>query len=148
MNLSDFKPDPDAKSTSYYAQEDDLGVTMDLIEQLIAHGQNSRLCLHRGAEDGFHQMLILEYQGKSFPAHCHPNKSEGYHIIEGEMDLVLYTASGVEYRRITMTPDAPIARVGPNTFHKLSIISPYAVYHETKPGPFLRDSDKIIPEWA
>lgn len=147
---TDFVEDQNAKTKSYYAKDEDLGVTLELIDQLVvgSRGQNARICLHRGSEDGFHQMLILEYRGKSFPVHRHPKKSEGYHLIEGEMTLQLFDSAGNIAKVIHLTPDAPIARVGPNTFHRLVVVSPYAIYHETKPGPFLRDSDKEIPPWA
>lgn len=146
---TDFLEDPNARTKSYYAKEENLGVTLELIEQLVAgaRGENARLCLHRGSGDGFHQMLILEHYGKSFPAHRHPNKSEGYHLIEGLMDLVLYTDNGNIERVIKLSPSSPIARVGPGTFHKLVVLSPYAVYHETKPGPFIRENDKVMAPW-
>lgn len=145
-----FVEDPTAKTKSFYAKGEDLGVSLDLVDQLLrgSNGQNARLCLHQGAEDSFHQMLILEYWGKSFPAHRHPNKSEGYHLIEGQMDLVLYTNSGDVSQVIKLNERNPIARVGPNTFHKLVVLSPYAIYHETKPGPFDRSNDKVMALWS
>jgi cupin fold WbuC family metalloprotein len=147
---TDFEEDPNAKSKSYYAKDEDLGVSLELIDQLIANsrGKNARLCLHQGSDDGFHQMLILEYRGNSFPAHRHPAKSEGYHLIEGEMALHLFDEAGTLTRVIHLTEGSPIARVGPKTYHCLKIVSPYAVYHETKPGPFLRGNDKEMAPWV
>jgi cupin fold WbuC family metalloprotein len=146
----DFIEDSSARTKSFYAKGEDVGVSMDLIREMLAgsRGNNCRLCLHQGATDGFHQMLILEYRGKSFPAHRHPTKSEGYHLVEGEMALLLYKDTGDTDRVIHLTPGSPIARVGPNTFHELKIVSPYAIYHETKPGPFERENDKIMAPWV
>ena len=149
--LEQFRKDPAAKSLSYFAAAENVAIDERTIDQLMgaameANG-NARICLHQSAEDGFHQMLIIEWRGRSFPAHRHPAKSEGYHLIRGRMDLILYAEDGTERRRYGLGPEFPIARVGPGTFHALEVISPYAVYLESKPGPFVRDTDKVMAPW-
>jgi cupin fold WbuC family metalloprotein len=141
---TDFKEDKTARSKAYYAKHENVGITLELIDALK---QNARLCLHREAGDSFHQMLILEFAGKEFPPHRHPTKSEGYHILEGEMDLVLYDETGNPTQRFSINAKSPIARVGPSTFHSLIVKSPFAIYLESKPGPFNRETDKIMAPW-
>jgi len=151
--LDYFTQDQHARTLAWYARGENVSVTDDMIHELceisMAAGKvNARLCLHQGAEDGFHQMLILEWRGKSFPAHRHPAKSEGYHLMRGAMYLHLYDDNGMEYPEgIRISMESPIARVGPNTFHGLEVITPYAIYLESKPGPFIRDTDKIMAPW-
>lgn len=139
-----FQEDKTARTRSWYAKAENIGITTDLIDELK---QNARLCLHRGAEDLFHQMLILEFAGREFPPHRHPAKAEGYQLIEGEMDLVLYDEKGDPTERFALNAKQPIARVGPNTFHGLIVRSQYAVYLESKPGPFDRSNDKVMAPW-
>lgn len=141
---TDFVEDKTARTKAYYAKDESLGLSLTTIESLK---QNVRLCLHRGAEDTFHQMLILEFRGKHFPAHRHPVKSEGYQIIEGEALLRLYDDQGNVTSMIPLNADNPIARVGPNAFHDLRAVTPYAIYLESKPGPFDRATDKVMAAW-
>jgi cupin fold WbuC family metalloprotein len=150
--LEQFRRDPAAKSIAFYSSGENVAVTDKLIEQLFgvsveAGHANARICLHQSAEDTFHQMLILEWRGKSFPAHRHPTKSEGYHVLHGRMDVLLYAEDGVLRRRYELSVENPIARVGPQTFHALEIVSTYALYLESKSGPFVRESDKIMAPW-
>lgn len=145
-----FREDTQARSKSFYALDDSLCITAAMIRELIAQseGKNVRLCLHRGPNDSFHQMLILEYRGKSFPAHRHPVKSEGYQIIRGQMDLYLYDDHGKIERKIFLNTTCPIARIGPQTFHALNVVTDYAIYLESKPGPFVREDDKVMAPWT
>ena len=150
--LEHYRLDPTARTISFYATQENVAVSERMISQLLGvsiehENANVRACLHCDAGDVFHQMLILEWMGNSFPAHRHPAKSEGYHLMHGRMDVILYNEDGSERERFEMNVENPIARVGPQTFHALEIRSPYAIYLESKPGPFLRDTDKIMAPW-
>jgi hypothetical protein len=41
-----------------------------------------------------------------------------------------------------------ICRIGKQTIHTLFPLTGYAIYHESKPGPFLGENDSIVLPWA
>ena len=53
-----------------------------------------RLCTHRSVDDTVHEMLIVHTSGGYVRPHKHPNKSESFHIIEGELDIVVFDDEG------------------------------------------------------
>ena len=53
-----------------------------------------RLCTHQSVEDAVHEMLIVHIKGTYIRPHKHPNKSESFHIIEGNLDVVVFDDAG------------------------------------------------------
>ena len=111
--------------------------------------RNVRLCLHEGSDSDFHDMVILERKSRHYRPHCHREKGESFHIIEGELGVFTFSESGVVIDSCIMTNDnIRIYKVKPNMFHAVLPLSDSVIYHETKPGPFLGKMDSIYPEWA
>src|SRR5437763_17215935 len=56
--------------------------------------RRSRICAHRDPSDSLHEMIIALARGSSIRPHKHLHKSESFHIIEGEVDVGFFNASG------------------------------------------------------
>lgn len=147
-----FVEDKNARSKAFYAMSKSLCVDSEMLDELyrwsIELGKaNIRLCLHPGSSDAFHQMVILEWKGQSFPAHRHPTKCESYHMIRGSMDVLIFEPNGGLRSKTRIDEDSPIMRIGPDDFHCVELVSSFAIYHEVKPGPFVRETDKVMAAW-
>src|SRR5262249_50282088 len=66
--------------------------------------KRARLCAHPGPADPLHGMLTCLARGPSARPHRHAGKSESFHIIEGELDVVLFHDDGTIREVIRMGP--------------------------------------------
>ena len=146
--------DGEAKSLAYFCRKKPVKVNMALIAELkkIAANlgdKNARLCLHEGPSATFHEMVILEHKGKYCPPHKHPTRGETCHIIEGSMKTFVFDDEGrvIDACLLELHGDF-LYRVGVNMYHAIVPISDPVIYHESKPGPFIRQGDSIYPSWA
>lgn len=133
-------------------------VTVDAssIEMLVREAASNprrriRLCAHSGVEDAVHEMVIVHEQSCYVRPHKHIGKSESFHVITGEVDVVLFDDDGKVTDVFPMGPFASgrpfFYRIAEPLFHTLLIRSPYLVFHETTMGPFRRDQTSYAP-WA
>ena len=110
-----------------------------------------RLCAHNNTEDTLHEMLILLARGAYFRPHKHINKSESFHIIEGNLSVVIFGESGDVQEVIKMgsfsSGDMFYYRISESYFHTVIPESDLVVFHETTNGPFQRD-DTSYAVWA
>ena len=79
--------------------------------------------------------------------HKHLAKGETYHMIVGSMMCILFNKIG-KIKKVVKINKNEIFRVPKNTVPTMMPISKYTIYHENKPGPFLKKGDSIIPKWA
>src|SRR5204862_7175921 len=56
--------------------------------------RRARLCAHPNPDDPLHEMLIVLDRGTYVRPHRHAGKSESFHVIEGELDVVLFAYDG------------------------------------------------------
>ena len=49
-----------------------------------------RICVHKDKKDKIHEMLIVHEKSCYVRPHKHINKVESFHIIEGEVDILLF----------------------------------------------------------
>ena len=110
-----------------------------------------RLCAHDGVGDSLHEMLIVHERSCYVRPHKHVGKSESFHVIEGEVDVVIFDEDGAVSRVIQMGSFASgrpfFYRIAEPLFHTLLIRSEVLVFHETTGGPFRRE-DTIFAPWA
>ena len=52
--------------------------------------KRARICLHKDDSELVHEMIIVIYEGSEIIPHRHIDKSESYHIIEGELKIVFF----------------------------------------------------------
>jgi cupin fold WbuC family metalloprotein len=139
-----------------YADEPVVTVDAAGIEEMkFAAGENARrrirLCAHRGVDDPLHEMLIIHTIDAYVRPHKHLGKSESFHVIEGEVDVVIFDEHGGVAQVIQMGPFRSgrpfFYRIADPLYHTLLIRSPILVFHETTGGPFTRNQTVFAP-WA
>lgn len=113
--------------------------------------KRARLCAHPGPADRLHEMLIVLDRGTYIRPHRHAGKSESFHVIEGELDVVIFTENGDVRDVVRMGPyssgKAFFYRLAEPCFHAVLVRSPFALFHETTNGPFDRTDTEFAP-WA
>lgn len=104
--------------------------------------RRARLCAHPGPDDALHEMLIVLGRETYIRPHRHARKSESFHVVEGELDVVVFHDDGSVREIIPMgaygSGRAFYYRVMEPCYHTVLIATPYALFHETTNGPFDR----------
>jgi cupin fold WbuC family metalloprotein len=110
-----------------------------------------RLCAHHGVDNPLHEMLIVHTNDTYVRPHKHLGKSESFHVIEGDVDVVLFEDDGRVSEMIRMGAFASgrpfFYRIAAPVYHTLLIRSEVLVFHETTGGPFRR-ADTVFAPWA
>lgn len=110
-----------------------------------------RLCAHRHGEDPVHEMLIVLAQRSYVRPHKHHAKCESFHIIEGDVDVVVFDDTGGIREVLPLGEPASgrpfFYRLDAPAFHTLILRSDPVVLHETTAGPF-RPGDAEFASWA
>jgi cupin fold WbuC family metalloprotein len=103
--------------------------------------RQSRLLLHRGADDQLHEMLIVHSKGRYIRPHRNDRSSKTYHVVEGSMECVLFEDDGAVASRYTMTDVSGggvfMLRIGRPCYHTLIPLTETVAFVETILGPFL-----------
>jgi cupin fold WbuC family metalloprotein len=111
--------------------------------------KRARICAHKTNDDALHEMLIAIAAASYIHPHRHINKSESFHIIEGEVDVVVFDHSGNVTEVIELGASGSgkrfYYRLSESAFHTLLIRSDYLVMHEVTNGPFARDGTILAP---
>jgi len=108
----------------------------------------SRLCLHAGAADALHNMIVCQARRDLVRPHRHDEKDETYQIVSGVLYVMLFEDDGSVHRRIRMAADDVVAlRVNKGAYHATIAETDFALFHESRPGPF-RSRDAIEPAWG
>jgi cupin fold WbuC family metalloprotein len=99
-----------------------------------------RINAHPGSDDGLHEMIIAIEPNSYIRPHKHPGKSEAFHIIEGQVDIVVFNDDGAIDRIVSLGakggPHPFYYRMSTAHFHTLIIRSDLLVVHEITNGPF------------
>ncbi len=112
--------------------------------------KRSRLCLHKNREEAVQEMIIVAHRDSYFEGHQHPlTKPESYHIIEGELEVNIFSDTGQVIKKILLSHNANprMYRIQGNIWHQPIPISEWVVYHEVYTGPFNKDVDVIYNNW-
>ncbi len=149
----DVRLDKSGVTTAYFSLRKPVainGKTIDGLKQIARREQmDIRICLHKDSESIFHNMILVQHSGNFHPPHKHPTKPECYHLIEGELGALHFDDEGNITKKCRLGVNNNfIYRIEANEYHVVFPISEWVVYHESKPGPFLRKEDFIEPEWA
>ncbi len=56
--------------------------------------RRARINTHPDGEDALHEMIIAIDPSSYIRPHKHPGKSEAFHIVEGEVDIVVFKDDG------------------------------------------------------
>jgi len=110
-----------------------------------------RICAHPSTDDPLHEMIICLERDTYIRPHRHAGKSESFHMIDGELDVVLFDDDGAIRQIIRMGPYGSRAsffyRLMEPCFHTVLVRTPLATFHETTNGPF-NPGDTENAAWA
>jgi cupin fold WbuC family metalloprotein len=110
-----------------------------------------RICGHPDVDDRVHEMIIVLARGGYIQPHRHRDKSESFHIIEGELDIVVFDEGGAVLETIAMGPYGSdrlfFYRMNASLFHTVIVRTPHVIFHETTTGPFRADETEFA-SWA
>jgi cupin fold WbuC family metalloprotein len=139
-----------------YATDPIVRLTQGDVAELIKLADRNprkriRICAHRDVGDKLHEMLIVHVRDTYVRPHKHPGKSESFHLIKGEVDVVVFDEAGLVTNVIRMGDYASgktfYYRMTDPCYHTLLIQSDVIVFHETTNGPFQR-SETVFAPWA
>ena len=140
----------------FYNHEDLAFVNNEWIAFLKRRAQQSplrrsRLCLHRSHNDLVQQMIIVMCRDVLFRPHRHRVKTESFHMIEGSLDIILFSDDGRPERAVRMGPAASGAifchRLSVSQFHAVLPRTDFVVMHEITTGPWVKEEAEFAP-WA
>src|SRR5437868_57411 len=103
-----------ANSDVVIANSHDIAVLKEKV--LTTPNKRVRICAHKTSADHLHEMLIVISKGSYVRPHRHINKSESFHIIEGELDVIVFNELGEIIQVIPMGD----LYSGKNFFYRLS----------------------------
>jgi cupin fold WbuC family metalloprotein len=113
--------------------------------------RRARFCAHTQRNDLLHEMLICLARDTYVRPHRHPGKSESFHIIRGELDVVLFHDDGAIREIIRMGPYSSglafFYRLSEPCYHTVVVKSEQVLFHETTNGPFDPAETDYAP-WA
>jgi cupin fold WbuC family metalloprotein len=137
-------------------QEAVIGVGKEWIDRLKASAcseplRRARLNLHHSDNDAVHEMLIALCRDSLVPPHRHSGKSESFHVVEGEVLVVIFDDHGSVIRRLHLGPVGSgrdfMYRQARPVWHTVIPLSEIVVVHETTKGPFVKSDSELAP-WA
>ncbi len=117
-------------------------VAIERIRQAAHASQRrrARLCLHSDFSNPLHNMVIVLLRGTQVAIHRHPNKPECYHVLSGEITLLLFDEQGQHPQRIPLgvfgSGRSPICRIAAGVWHSVEVESDEVILHESTVGPF------------
>jgi cupin fold WbuC family metalloprotein len=126
----------------------------DEIEFLKRQAQDNprgraRVCAHKTNEDALHEMVIAITAQSYIHPHRHVGKSESFHIVEGEVDIIVFDDGGAIVDIIGMGAIGSgrkfYYRLSDSAFHTLLIRTNFLVVHEVTNGPFLKEKTVLAP---
>ena len=98
----------------------------------------ARICMHKNPHEIIHEMLISISNKSYIRPHKHHNKSESFHLVEGEADIILFNEDGNISEVIPLAVNKNFYyRLDHSCFHTLLIKTPFLVIHEVTNGPFI-----------
>jgi cupin fold WbuC family metalloprotein len=140
----------------FVPEEEIVQVDQSIVEMLreAASGapvKRVRLNAHAGDAEIVQEMILAVARDSYIPPHKHPGKSESFHIVSGELDVVLFDDNG-QIQKILHLGDYRSGkpfyyRTSRACFHAVVIQSDVAIFHETTNGPFLK-GEAVFAPWA
>jgi len=120
-------------------------------QSAINSRKRARICMHKSNEDTLHEMIIAISANSYIQPHKHLNKSESFHIIEGEVDVIIFDDIGnitniIELGDLT-TNKKFLYRLDQAMFHTILLKTEFLIMHEITNGSFLQDQT-LLASWA
>jgi cupin fold WbuC family metalloprotein len=113
--------------------------------------KRARLCLHDDHDDPVQEMVIAFHRTSYCRPHRHLNKSESFHVIEGQLGIWFFDDDGNVKRQVTMGEAGSgltrVYRLARDWWHTVVPLSEITIIHETTTGPFKHGGTEY-PKWA
>lgn len=145
-----------ASAAVFETDEDLIRVDRSLVELLRNEAPSTlrkrvRFNAHGGPGEVVQEMIIALALDSYIPPHKHLGKSESFHLIEGELDIVIFDAEGRIRDLVRMGDYASggvfYYRNDRPVFHSVVPRSGTVIFHETTRGPFVPD-ETVHANWA
>lgn len=152
--MARFSCDADALTASYFATDAtsfvDSGDIAEIKRLAVAESGPARYSLHASPASLLHSMIILQPFGTYAQPRKHPTKVKLFHIVDGEMVVLIFEQDGaVRAAHHLATDKVLVVHVEPDCYHTNIALTPQAVYHEVITGPFERDfADRVYASFA
>lgn len=116
----------------------------------------ARINIHRSDDAKVHEMIIAITKECIFQPHRHIEKSESFHMIEGELLIMLFNDAGHLYDLIFLCATHSdinktlsckkgyYYRLDSSQWHSILPLSNYVIFHETTSGPFIQGQHKFL----
>ncbi len=119
----------------------------------LTKNKRARICIHKSTNSKTNEMIIALKKGSYIRPHMHPNsKSESYHVIEGKMNVYVFSKSGKKIKVVKMGNYNSklnfFYRMNKGYFHFPIAVSSWCVYHEVFSGPFDKKKDVKYAKWS
>ncbi len=136
-----------ATTATAYADRADID---ELKSIAAASSEPARYSLHSSAASMLHSMVILQPFGTYAQPRKHRTKAKIFHIVDGEMVIVVFSEDGDIVAVHHMANDRVVVmHIAPDCYHTNVALTPQAIYHEVITGPFERDStDRVFAPFA
>lgn len=131
-----------------------LSVTPEDIKDLVNLAKTNpkrraRINTHPSNDSDVHEMIIAFLKDSYIPPHRHQNKTESFHIIKGQLDVIFFDEEGHIINRIDLGDYASgkpfYFRSTNKDWHTVLIKSDFAIIHETTKGPFDSNESEYAP---
>ena len=115
---------------------------IELLRQAVGQTpkRRARINAHPGHDDALHEMIIAIEPASYIRPHRHPGKSEAFHIVEGEVDIIVFRDDGAIDEIVSLGEKGGLRpfyyRMSEARFHTLIIRSDLLIVHEITNGPF------------
>ena len=100
----------------------------------------ARICAHKQPDAIVHEMMIVLARQTYVRPHMHLGKSESLHLLEGELDFLLFDDAGRLEKHLELgaysSGKAFSHHLNTPRYHSLIVRSEVAILHETTQGPF------------
>jgi len=136
----------------YYSEESFVLIgpeDLNELKKLAASNprQRARLCVHENPNALMHEMFIVHGRDAYVRPHRHTNRQEGLMVLEGEVDLIIFSDVGNLEKVVTLNSNCIFKRLNKPIYHMLRIRSEFLVFYEATSGPFQSTDTQFAP-WA
>lgn len=141
-------------SAIFFSGQDIIEIDRHQLEELklsaaAAPLRRARLCLHHSLDNVVQEMVIAFCRDTYNRPHRHRNKTESFHVIEGDLLIIFFDDAGQEIRRLKMGPyghgQAFLYRLSASMWHTVVPLSEFVIIHETTNGPFIKNETEFAP---
>lgn len=110
--------------------------------------RRARYCLHKNENDLVQEMVIAFCRDSAVPVHRHKGKSESFHVIEGEIDIIFYDDDGNPTHTVSLDATGEekpfIYRLNCDLWHTVKPKTEFVVIHEITTGPFVKSEQELL----